>query len=145
MPVTNAQKAAAEQVIEAIKGVASPRKKRVLAELFLELVDKGTWADYYQVPFQTLILLSVASVHHPCQVIPKPNSLNGISQKLQDGAYKDPLEIYEDLSLVFWNALYYNEPASQIYKDAETLKVRCHLTSSSWLQSSQILSHADRF
>lgn len=35
----------------------------------------------------------------------------------------DPLEVHEDLSLVFWNALYYNEPTSQIYKDAETLKV----------------------
>jgi hypothetical protein len=50
MPVTNAQKAAAEQVIDAIKGVTSPRKKRVLAELFLELVDKETWANYYEVP-----------------------------------------------------------------------------------------------
>ena len=50
MPVTNAQKAAAEQVIDAIKGVTSPRKKRVLAELFLDLVDKETWANYYEVP-----------------------------------------------------------------------------------------------
>ena len=49
MPVTNAQKAAIEQVIEAIKSVTSPRKKRVLADLFLELVDKETWANYYQV------------------------------------------------------------------------------------------------
>jgi hypothetical protein len=55
MPVTNAQKTAAEQVIEAIKGVTSPRKKRVLAELFLELVDKDTWANYYEVSFQILI------------------------------------------------------------------------------------------
>lgn len=49
MAVTDAQKAAVEQVIQAIKSVSSPRKKRVLADLFLELVDKDTWADYYQV------------------------------------------------------------------------------------------------
>jgi len=51
MPVTNAQKAAIEQVIEAVKSVTSRRKKRVLSELFLELVDKETWANYYQVTF----------------------------------------------------------------------------------------------
>lgn len=28
------------------------------------------------------------------------------------------------MSLVFWNALFYNEPKSQIALDAETLKVR---------------------
>jgi chromatin structure-remodeling complex subunit RSC1/2 len=49
MAVTAAQKAAIEQVIEAIKSVTSPRKKRVIAELFLDLVDKETWANYYQV------------------------------------------------------------------------------------------------
>ncbi|KAI0294782.1 hypothetical protein BC826DRAFT_909647 [Russula brevipes] len=103
MAVTAAQNAAIEQVIEAIKRVTSPRKKRVLAELFLDLVDKETWANYYQ-------------------VIPQPRSLNGVLQKLQDGSYKGPLEAYEDLSLVFWNALYYNESSSQIYRDAGTLK-----------------------
>ncbi|KAN0121428.1 hypothetical protein V8E52_003324, partial [Russula decolorans] len=103
MAVTDAQKAAVEQVIQAIKSVSSPRKKRVLADLFLDLVDKDAWADYYQ-------------------VIPQPRCLNGIAQRLQAGSYTDPLKVYEDLSLVFWNALYYNEPTSQIYKDAETLK-----------------------
>ncbi|KAH9964614.1 hypothetical protein BC827DRAFT_1188416 [Russula dissimulans] len=103
MPVTPAQRTAIEQVIDAVKCVQSPRKKRVLAELFLELVDKNAWADYYQ-------------------VIPQPRSLNAISNKLQAGSYNDPLEVYEDLSLVFWNALYYNEPASQICKDAQSLK-----------------------
>jgi hypothetical protein len=59
MAVTDAQKAAAEQVIQAIKCVSSPRKKRVLADLFLDLVDKETWADYYQVTFPP-----------PCRSIP---------------------------------------------------------------------------
>lgn len=58
------------------------------------------------------------------QVIPQPRCLNGVSRTLQAGTYKEPLEAYEDLSLVFLNALYYNEPTSQIYKDAVTLKAR---------------------
>ena len=33
------------------------------------------------------------------------------------------MNAYTDLSLVFWNALFYNEPGSQIALDAETLKV----------------------
>ena len=64
MPVTDTQKAAAEQVIEAIRGVTSPRKKRVLAELFLELVDKDTWANYYEVPLPILVARSLRSSAH---------------------------------------------------------------------------------
>lgn len=33
------------------------------------------------------------------------------------------MDVYTDLSLVFWNAIFYNEPGSQISNDAETLKV----------------------
>ena len=40
--------------------------------------------------------------------------------------YKDARDVYTDISLVFWNALYYNEPGSQIADDALTLKVRNH-------------------
>lgn len=57
------------------------------------------------------------------KVIPEPRSLNGISEKLRANKYKDALQVYEDLTLVFLNALYYNEPTSQIAKDAQTLKV----------------------
>jgi hypothetical protein len=35
---------------------------------------------------------------------------------------------YTDLSLVFWNAIFYNEPDSQIALDAVTLKVRVSCT-----------------
>jgi chromatin structure-remodeling complex subunit RSC1/2 len=43
---------------------------------------------------------------------------------VEKGRYKDATDVYTDLSLVFWNALFYNEPGSQIALDAETLKVR---------------------
>ncbi|KAH9060710.1 hypothetical protein EDB87DRAFT_1613452 [Lactarius vividus] len=103
MTISSAQKTAIEDVVDALKNATSPKKKRGLSELFLELVDKDTWANYYE-------------------VIPQPRCLNGILRSLQAGSYKEPLEAYEDLSLVFLNALYYNEPSSQIYKDAETLR-----------------------
>lgn len=57
------------------------------------------------------------------QVIPEPRCINNIQVGLQKGRYKEPLDVYTDLSLVFWNALFYNEPGSQIALDAETLKV----------------------
>jgi hypothetical protein len=68
MAVTDAQKAAVEQVIQAIKSVSSPRKKRVIADLFLDLVDKETWADYYQV-----------TLRHPVDPCPQPCPIIGHS------------------------------------------------------------------
>ena len=49
MPVTAAQKTAIEGVLKVIIGLTSSKKKRQLAEMFLELVDRESWADYYEV------------------------------------------------------------------------------------------------
>ena len=57
------------------------------------------------------------------QVIPSPRSINSVKASLAKNKYKDALQAYEDLSLVFLNALFYNEDQSQIAKDASTLKV----------------------
>ncbi|CDO70952.1 hypothetical protein BN946_scf184829.g61 [Trametes cinnabarina] len=86
MPVTAAQNAAIEEVIRALTSATSRRVKRRLADMFMDLVDRDSWPEYYE------------------------------------NKYKDPLQAYEDLNLVFLNALYYNEPGSQISKDATTLK-----------------------
>ena len=43
---------------------------------------------------------------------------------LAQNKYKNPLDAFDDLNLVFLNALHYNEDGSQIAKDATTLKVR---------------------
>lgn len=48
MTITPAQKSAIEDVVDALKKATSPKKKRSLSELFLELVDKDTWANYYE-------------------------------------------------------------------------------------------------
>lgn len=49
--------------------------------------------------------------------------MNNIRAGVEKGRYKDALDVYTDLSLVFWNALFYNEPLSVIALDAGTLKV----------------------
>ncbi|KAJ7715224.1 hypothetical protein B0H14DRAFT_3633665 [Mycena olivaceomarginata] len=86
MGITAAQKKAIEEVMEILLKAQGFRPKRQLAGMFLELVDRDDWKDYYE------------------------------------NKYKDALDVYTDLSLVFLNALFYNEPDSQIAADAQTLK-----------------------
>jgi chromatin structure-remodeling complex subunit RSC1/2 len=57
------------------------------------------------------------------QVIPEPRCIDGIKAGVEKGRYKDAAVVYEDVNLVFANALHYNEFDSQIAKDANTLKV----------------------
>ncbi|KAF7437439.1 hypothetical protein PC9H_004278 [Pleurotus ostreatus] len=104
MPITSAQKAAIEEVITRITSMhSSERRKYQLAGMFLELVDRKDWSEYYE-------------------IIPEPRCLNHIRSGVEKNRYKDALDVYTDLSLVFWNALFYNEPDSTIAKDAATLK-----------------------
>lgn len=50
MPLTAPQKTAIDEVVRAITSAYSRRAKRRLADMFLELVDKEYWPEYYQVP-----------------------------------------------------------------------------------------------
>ncbi|THV07276.1 hypothetical protein K435DRAFT_742310 [Dendrothele bispora CBS 962.96] len=102
MTVTAAQKTAIEEVIRAIVSVTAQRKRQ-LAGMFMVLVDRNDYPEYFD-------------------IIPEPRAIDSIRDSLQKNQYKDPLDVYMDLSLVFWNALYYNEPGSQISSDAEKLK-----------------------
>jgi chromatin structure-remodeling complex subunit RSC1/2 len=52
--------------------------------------------------------------------------LKNIQASVEKGRYRDASDVYTDLSLVFWNALFYNEPGSQIAMDAGSLKVSNH-------------------
>lgn len=72
----------------------------------------------------SLVLVLRVQCINFAQVIPEPRCINNIRNTLAKNRYKDPLDVYTDLSLVFWNALFYNEEGSQIAVDAETLKVR---------------------
>ncbi|KIK54470.1 hypothetical protein GYMLUDRAFT_206438 [Collybiopsis luxurians FD-317 M1] len=85
-------------------GAGSGRgRKRVLSAMFLVLLDRNDWAEYYE-------------------LIPNPRALHPIRDMLAENKYTDPLEVFTDLSLVFWNAMFYNEKESQISKDAAVLK-----------------------
>ncbi|KAH8111512.1 hypothetical protein DFH11DRAFT_1613715 [Phellopilus nigrolimitatus] len=107
MTINDVQKKAAEEVLAVLtSATASGRGKRLLADMFLELPDRDAWSEYYE-------------------VIPEPRCLNGIKFKLErsdKNGYSNALDVYTDMSLVFMNALYYNEDGSVIAKDANTLK-----------------------
>ncbi|KAI5117803.1 hypothetical protein M0805_004563 [Coniferiporia weirii] len=107
MAISDAQRKAIEEVLaELTSASAGGRGKRLLADMFLELPDRDAWSEYYE-------------------VIPEPRCLNGVRFKVErsdKNGYNSALGAYEDLSLVFLNALYYNEDGSQIAKDADTLK-----------------------
>ncbi|KAJ7228674.1 hypothetical protein GGX14DRAFT_414207 [Mycena pura] len=103
MTITSAQKKAIEEVLDALTSATGSPRKRQLATMFLELVDRREWPEYYE-------------------VIPEPRCLDGIRTTLEKNKYKAALDAYTDISLVFLNALFYNEPDSQIAIDAQTLK-----------------------
>jgi len=156
MPLDPAKKTAIGEVIDALLGMQAPRGKRLLCGMFMDLVDRADWPQYYEVKKKIIFILvwRVFCVSSPpsfsvfCllsvflflifdfyvdvffwtffffgQVIPEPRCINNIKVGLEKGRYKESLDVYTDLSLVFWNALFYNEPGSQIALDAETLKV----------------------
>ena len=105
MPVTPEQTAAIKEVISAITAVTGAPRKRRLVEMFMELVDREAWPQYYQ-------------------YVPAPRSIEDTQRSLDASKYHNAIDVYTDLSLVFWNALFYNESGSQIAEDAKTLKVR---------------------
>lgn len=47
MPISSAQKTAIEEVIAAL--LATTKGKRQIAGMFMDLVDRNTWPEYYQV------------------------------------------------------------------------------------------------
>ena len=79
-------------------------KGRQLSLIFLRLPNAKEFPDYYQ-------------------VIKKPVDFERIAAKVKGGVYQSMSECMDDFMLMFDNASKYNEPDSQIYKDALTLQV----------------------
>ncbi|XP_072181869.1 protein polybromo-1-like [Diadema setosum] len=75
---------------------------QLLSEPFMRLPNSRIYPDYYR-------------------EIKKPLALTKIRSKLKTNKYKNLSELGADLELVFKNAFQYNDPSSQLYKDAETL------------------------
>ncbi|PSN42113.1 hypothetical protein C0J52_02963 [Blattella germanica] len=78
-------------------------KGRQLSLIFLKLPSKLEYPDYYE-------------------VIKRPIDLERISQKLKTAQYETLDDMVSDFVLMFDNACKYNEPDSQIYKDALMLQ-----------------------
>lgn len=76
---------------------------RIISEMFQLLPSKSLYPDYYQ-------------------VIQQPIDLKMIATKIQRNDYHTLLELEKDLLLMVKNAKKYNEPGSQIYRDAMTLR-----------------------
>ncbi|KAF8761770.1 Bromo adjacent homology domain [Rhizoctonia solani] len=101
MPLNPEQQKECERIFNSIYSYKV--KSRSIAEMFKELPDRATWAEYYR-------------------VIPEPRSLHGIREKLGKGKYKSPEDLHSDLELVFANAIHFNEETSVISNDARTLQ-----------------------
>ncbi|XP_075218433.1 protein polybromo isoform X4 [Lycorma delicatula] len=81
-------------------------KGRQLSLIFMKLPSKTDYPDYYE-------------------IIKKPINLEQISQKLKMNIYEGLDDLVSDFVLMFDNACKYNEPDSQIYKDALMLQRVC--------------------
>ncbi|XP_050428093.1 protein polybromo-1 isoform X2 [Adelges cooleyi] len=79
------------------------QKGRLLSIIFMKLPSKNEYPDYYE-------------------VIKRPIHLEVIAQKLKNNLYESLDDLAADFVLMFDNACKYNEPDSQIYKDALTLQ-----------------------
>ncbi|XP_073500537.1 protein polybromo-1 isoform X4 [Phyllobates terribilis] len=91
-----------EQLLEAVTSAADPNG-RLISELFQKVPSKVHYPDYYA-------------------IIKDPIDLKTISQRIQSGHYKNLNAIAKDIDLLAKNAKTYNEPGSQVFKDANTLK-----------------------
>uniref|UniRef100_A0A672MWA8 Polybromo 1 n=1 Tax=Sinocyclocheilus grahami TaxID=75366 RepID=A0A672MWA8_SINGR len=76
---------------------------RLISELFQRLPSKVQYPDYYA-------------------IIKEPIDLKTVAQRIQMGYYKSVNHMAKDIDLLVKNAKTYNEPGSQVFKDANTIK-----------------------
>ncbi|ALC47662.1 polybromo [Drosophila busckii] len=91
------------QFYETLRDYQEPKGKRQLSLIFTKLPSKSDYPEYYD-------------------IIKQPMDMERISQKLKQGAYDSVDELAADVLLMLENACKYNEPDSQIYKDALVLQ-----------------------
>ncbi|XP_064212434.1 protein polybromo-1 isoform X5 [Tribolium castaneum] len=91
---------------DAIRDYREAKANRQLSLIFMKLPSKIDYPDYYE-------------------VIKNPIDMEKISQKLKSNSYETLDDLVSDFILMFDNACKYNEPDSQIYKDALVLQTVC--------------------
>ncbi|XP_041638497.1 polybromo 1, like [Cheilinus undulatus] len=99
---TSSLKEVLEQLLEAVVSHTDP-SGRLVSELFQKLPSKVHYPDYYA-------------------IIKEPIDLRTIAQRIQIGHYKSVIAMAKDIDLMAKNAKTYNEPGSQVFKDANTIK-----------------------
>uniref|UniRef100_A0A4W6D6S4 Protein polybromo-1 n=1 Tax=Lates calcarifer TaxID=8187 RepID=A0A4W6D6S4_LATCA len=99
---TGSLKEVLEQLLEAVVSHTDP-SGRLVSELFQKLPSKVHYPDYYA-------------------IIKEPIDLRAIAQRIQIGYYKSVNAMAKDIDLMTKNAKTYNEPGSQVFKDANTIK-----------------------
>ncbi|XP_050813660.1 protein polybromo-1 isoform X24 [Gopherus flavomarginatus] len=91
-----------EQLLEAV-AIATNPSGHLISELFQKLPSKVQYPDYYA-------------------IIKEPIDLKTIAQRIQNGSYKSIHAMAKDIDLLAKNAKTYNEPGSQVFKDANAIK-----------------------
>ncbi|XP_037956696.1 protein polybromo-1 [Teleopsis dalmanni] len=91
------------QFYETIRDFQELKGKRQLSLIFTKLPSKTEYPDYYD-------------------IIREPIDMDRIGQKLKHSIYETVDELAADFLLMLENACKYNEPDSQIYKDALVLQ-----------------------
>ncbi|KAM3877589.1 polybromo 1, like isoform 3-T3 [Diretmus argenteus] len=99
---TGCLKEVLEQLLEAVVSHTDP-SGHLVSELFQKLPSKMHYPDYYA-------------------IIKEPIDLRAIAQRIQIGYYKSISAMAKDVELLAKNAKTYNEPGSQVFKDANTIR-----------------------
>ncbi|XP_056129440.1 polybromo 1, like [Lampris incognitus] len=99
---TGCLKEVLEQLLEAVVS-HTDSSGHLVSELFQKLPSKVHYPDYYA-------------------IIKEPIDLRAIAQRIQIGYYKSVNAMAKDIDLLAKNAKTYNEPGSQVFKDANTIK-----------------------
>uniref|UniRef100_A0A674CL17 Protein polybromo-1 n=1 Tax=Salmo trutta TaxID=8032 RepID=A0A674CL17_SALTR len=98
----NCLKEVLEQLLDAVVTFSEP-SGHLVSDLFQKLPSKVQYPDYYA-------------------IIKDPIDLKIIAQKIQMSHYRSVGAMAKDIDLLAKNAKMYNEPGSQVFKDANTIK-----------------------
>jgi len=123
MPLAKAYAKAVEDLVAEMTEITAGNKgKRKLCDIFMYLPDRQALPDYFK-------------------AVRRPRCIQSVRDNLEKGYYSSAQAAYDDLLLIFSNALIYNEDGSQIAQDARQLKVRraCYCSPSMCNTSSESL------
>lgn len=110
-----------EQLDDASETSNPEEESNLIEDLFTAVM---TASDADNKPLHTAFQLLPSKKKYPeyYDIIPNPIDLKAIAIKIQSGDYGHINDLEKDLLTMTRNACMFNEPGSQIYKDAKTLK-----------------------